>query len=183
MIFMKFHFSEENGVPFCPKLKTARKPYVFHRFFHAFFSKSHFSAKKQFWGPKTWNFMKFPKFHPFSLNFPILGHFTGSWISWIVGHFPGLCFKAKKVRFRDIFHVLRKMELFGSKTWFLPKFSSRGEKSIPGLQKRAQNLTFIKGFARGARWGPKNLKRAVLHPKTHFWGPGPPWGPCLFTNL
>ena len=116
--------------------------------------------------------MKFHEIHPFSLNFTILGHFTGSWISCLVRYFLGLCFKAKKVRFRELFRVLRKMELFGSKMILLG-FSSRGGKTLLGLKKCAQNLTFINGFARGARLGPKNLKRAVLHPKTHFWGPGP----------
>ena len=127
--------------------------------------------------------MKIAKIPPFSLIFPILSHFRGSWICRFVGHFLGLRFKAKKVRFRDIFHVLSKKLLFGSKTWFSPKFLFRGEKSPLGLQKRPQNVTFIKGFARGARLGPQNLKRGVLGSKTRFWGPGPPRGPCRFKNL
>ena len=115
--------------------------------------------------------------------FLLSGHFGGTWIYWFLGHFPGLRFKAKKVTFRKLFRVLRKMELFGFKTWFSPKFLSRREKSRLGLQKRAQNVTFIKGFARGARLEPQNRKRASFRPKTHFWEPGPPRRPCLFTNL
>ena len=119
--------------------------------------------KKRFWGPKTWNFMKLHEFHPFSLIFPIWGHFSGSWIFCVVGYFPGLCFKAEIQTFRELFRVLRKMELFGSKTWILPKISFRGGKTPLGLQKRAQNLTFIKGFARGARLGSKTPKWAEFH--------------------
>ena len=143
------------------------------------------------------------KFPPFSLIFPILGHFTGSWISCVVGYFLGLRFKAKKVTFRELFRVFRKRELFGSKTWFLPKFSFWGENPpilapkpvFPplGLQKPPQNVVFNNHFERGAPGshfepqsavlGPGNRKRASFRPKTHFWGPGPPRGACHFKNL
>ena len=116
------------------------------------------------------NFTHFHESSWFSLNFAVLAPRRGHFAILAVPH---LLLKQKKVRFRDIFHVLSKKLLFGHKTWFSPKFLFRGEKSLLGLQKRAQNVTFIKGFARGARLGPKSLKKAVLHPKTHFWGPGP----------
>ena len=114
------------------------------------------------------------KFPPFSLIFPILGHFTGSWISCVVGYFLGLRFKAKKVTFRELFRVLRKRGLFGSKTGFYLNFRS-GAKIRPFWP---QNRFF-------RLWASKNLPRTlcltiilsggrqgrILSPKVRFWGP------------
>ena len=87
-------------------------------------------------------------------------------------------FKAKKVTFRDIVRVLRKKGAFWLQNMFSLIFCPGAKNRSWASKKTSQNLTFINSFARGARLGPENLKRAVLHPKTHFWGPGPPRGPA-----
>ena len=128
--------------------------------------------------------------------FPLLGGNGG--ISKYLKFYKVLdyLFKAEMVRFRDISHFWSDFSLFQSKTNFWRKFSFWAPFSCIlapkpvfaplDLQKPPQKLTFITTFARGAPgphfgpksafWGAKITKRTALHPKTHFWPPGPPWG-------
>ena len=89
-------------------------------------------------------------------------------------------FKAKRVTVWDVSRRFAKSALSIAKANFfveflfsggIPHFS--GKKCIfpvPGLQNSSQNLTFIKGFAPGARKSPFGAKRRTLGPRNALFG-------------
>ena len=161
--FMKFSDFLKFLFPFLRPSENSNETNAFLMILEPIFRKIYLFRKN---GEIPGNSTHFAKFHPFSWNFMIFTKFCCFGSS--EGSFCDLssaahAFKAQNVRFRDIFHVLSKKLLFGPRTWFSPKFLFRGEKSPMGLQKRSQNVTFINGFATGARLGSKTWKWAEFH--------------------
>ena len=108
--FLKFLF------PFLRPSENSNETNAFLMILETIFHENHLLRKN---GEVLQKSPHFAKLHHFSSNFMIFTKFCcfgaseGSFCDFSCA---ALAFKAKKVRFRDIFHVLSKKLLFGSKT-------------------------------------------------------------------